>query len=110
MCGAAGLPPADFVTCGNLDGLCLSDRDYPRVLLPSGTAGTAGVILIVGVMPAGPRLATDVAISPSRKWIFIGSAQFLHLVSMRVVLDCGVVGPSGGYRMSGLRREGPVFF
>src|SRR5215475_13505616 len=73
MCGAAGLPPAGFVTCGNLDGLCLSDGDYPRVLLPSGTAGTAGVILIVGVMPAGPRLATDVAISPSRKWIFIGS-------------------------------------
>jgi hypothetical protein len=27
------------------------------------------------------------------KWIFIGSSQFLHLVSMRVVLDCGVVMP-----------------
>ena len=44
-----------------------------------------------------------------RKWIFIGSSQFLHLVSMRVVLDCGVVGPSGGYRMSGPRKGGPVF-
>ena len=45
----------------------------------------------------------------SRKWIFMGSSQFLHLVSMRVVLDCGVVRPSGRYRMSGLQKGRPVF-
>jgi hypothetical protein len=67
------------------------------------------VILIVGVMPGGPRLAADVAISPTTQVDFIGSSQFLRLVSMRVVFDCGVVRPSSGYRMSGLRREGPVF-
>jgi hypothetical protein len=37
ICGAVALPPADSVTCGDLGGLSLSDRDYPRVLLPSGT-------------------------------------------------------------------------
>jgi hypothetical protein len=37
VCGAVALPPADFVTCGDLGGLSLSDRDYPRLLLPSGT-------------------------------------------------------------------------
>ena len=30
VCGAVALPPADFVTCGDLDGLSASDRDYPR--------------------------------------------------------------------------------
>ena len=39
----------------------------------------------------------------------LGSSQFLHLVSMRVALDCRMVRPSGGYRRSGRRREGPVF-
>ena len=37
VCGAVALPPADFVTCGDLDGLSASDRDYPRALLLSGT-------------------------------------------------------------------------
>ena len=37
VCGAVALPPADSVTCGDLGGLSLSDRDCPRVLLPSGT-------------------------------------------------------------------------
>jgi hypothetical protein len=32
----AGLP-ADSVTCDDLGGLSVSDRDYPWVLLPSGT-------------------------------------------------------------------------
>ena len=40
-----------------------------------------------------------------RKWIFIGSSQFQHLVSMLAVLDCRMARPSGGYRMSELRRE-----
>jgi hypothetical protein len=35
--GAVAPSPADSVTCGDLGGLSLSDRDYPRVLLPSGT-------------------------------------------------------------------------
>ena len=29
--------PADFVTCGDLDGLTVSDRDYGQALLRSGT-------------------------------------------------------------------------
>jgi hypothetical protein len=37
VCGAVALPPADSVTCGNLGGLSLSDRDHPRALLLSGT-------------------------------------------------------------------------
>jgi hypothetical protein len=37
VCGAVALPPADSVTCGNLGGLSLSGRDYPRALLLSGT-------------------------------------------------------------------------
>jgi hypothetical protein len=37
VCGAVRLSPADSVTCGDLDGLSVSDRDYPRALLPSGT-------------------------------------------------------------------------
>jgi hypothetical protein len=37
VCGAVALPPADSVTCGDLGGLSVSDRDYPRVLLLSGT-------------------------------------------------------------------------
>jgi hypothetical protein len=37
VCGAVALPPAGSVTCGDLGGLSLSDRDDPRVLLPSGT-------------------------------------------------------------------------
>jgi len=35
--GAVALRPADSVTCGFFGGLSLSDRDYPRVLLVSGT-------------------------------------------------------------------------
>ena len=35
--GAVRLQPADSVTCANLNGLTVSDRDYPRGLLPSGT-------------------------------------------------------------------------
>ena len=35
--GAVALPPADSVSCGDLGGLSLSDRDYPRALLLSGT-------------------------------------------------------------------------
>src|SRR5215471_15041956 len=37
VCGAIRLSPADSVTCGELDGHSLSDRDYPRALLSSGT-------------------------------------------------------------------------
>ncbi len=37
VCGAVSLPPADPVTCRDLGALFLSDRDYPRVLRPSGT-------------------------------------------------------------------------
>src|SRR5690348_14246247 len=37
VCGAVALPPADFVTCGDLGGLSLSYRGYPRALLLSGT-------------------------------------------------------------------------
>jgi hypothetical protein len=37
VCGAAFLPPADSATCGDLDGLAVSDRDYPQALLRSGT-------------------------------------------------------------------------
>ncbi len=37
VCGAVALRPADSVTCGDLGGLSLSDRDYPRVLPLSGT-------------------------------------------------------------------------
>jgi len=37
VCGAVALPPADSVTCGDLGGLSLSDRDYPRALLLSST-------------------------------------------------------------------------
>jgi hypothetical protein len=37
VCGAVALSPADSVTCGNLGGLSLTDRDYPRALLLSGT-------------------------------------------------------------------------
>ena len=36
VCGAARVLPADSVTCGDHDGLSVSDRDYPWVLLPSG--------------------------------------------------------------------------
>src|SRR5215470_3938271 len=36
VCGAARVLPAESVTCGDHDGLSVSDRDYPRVLLPSG--------------------------------------------------------------------------
>jgi len=44
VCGAVALPPADSVTCGDLGGLSVSDRDYPQVLLLSArsTAGPAG--------------------------------------------------------------------
>ncbi len=35
--GAVRLLPADSATCANLDGLTVSDHDYPRGLLPSGT-------------------------------------------------------------------------
>ena len=35
--GTVSLPPADSATCVNLDGLTVSDRDYQRGLLPSGT-------------------------------------------------------------------------
>jgi hypothetical protein len=34
VCGAARLSPADFRTCVDLDGLSVSDREYPCVLLP----------------------------------------------------------------------------
>jgi Phage integrase family len=37
VCGAARVLPAESVTCGDLDGLSASDRDYPWALLPSGT-------------------------------------------------------------------------
>jgi hypothetical protein len=37
VCGVARVLPADSVTCGDLAGLSLSDRDWPRVLLLSGT-------------------------------------------------------------------------
>jgi hypothetical protein len=37
VCGAPRVLPADSVTCGDLGGLSVSDRDYPWVLLPSGT-------------------------------------------------------------------------
>jgi len=60
-------------------------------------------------MPGGPRLAADVAILPTTQVDFIGSSQFLHLVSMRAVLDCGVVRPPGGYRISGPAAWGAGF-
>ena len=37
VCGAACLSPSDSTTCGDLGDLPLSDRDYPQVLLLSGT-------------------------------------------------------------------------
>ena len=37
VCGATRVLPAESVTCGDHDGLSVSDRDYPRMLLPSGT-------------------------------------------------------------------------
>jgi hypothetical protein len=37
VCGATRVLPAESVTCGDHDGRSVSDRDYPRVLLPSGT-------------------------------------------------------------------------
>jgi len=37
VCGATRVLPAESVTCRDHDGLSVSDRDYPRVLLPSGT-------------------------------------------------------------------------
>jgi AAA domain/TrwC relaxase len=43
VCDAARVLPAESVTCGDHEGLSVSDRDYPRVLLPVGhAAGTAG--------------------------------------------------------------------
>ena len=37
VCGVARLLPAVSVTCGDLDGLSASDRDYPWALFLSGT-------------------------------------------------------------------------
>ena len=37
VCGAARVLPGESVTCGDLDGLSASDRDYPWALFPSGT-------------------------------------------------------------------------
>ena len=37
VCGATRVLPAESVTCGDLDGLSASDRDYLWALLPSGT-------------------------------------------------------------------------
>ena len=37
VCGAPRVLPAESVTCGDLDGVSASDRDYPWALLPSGT-------------------------------------------------------------------------
>jgi hypothetical protein len=39
VCGAARLPPADSVTCGDLDSLTVSDHDYPQVLLSQARSG-----------------------------------------------------------------------
>jgi hypothetical protein len=40
VCGAVDQPPADSVTCGDLGGLSLSGRDYPRALLAGHAAST----------------------------------------------------------------------
>jgi hypothetical protein len=56
-------------------------------------AGTAGVILIVAVMPGGPRLAADMAISPITQVdlhrFFIVPASGLH--ARGIGLSCGQV-------------------
>jgi len=104
---------AAFSICIVSVGVCIG---WPRparlapLHCPIGHAVTADVILIVGLWREVRGWRRMWRFRGHRKWIFIGSSQFLHLVSMRVVLDCGVVRSSGGYRMSGLRREGPVFF
>jgi hypothetical protein len=102
-------------TCGlaDLRRCWPADRERPRPpasLSPVGhAAGTAGVILIVGGLCREVRGWPQMwRFRRPRKWVFTGSSQLLHLVSMRAVLDCRMVRPSGGYRMSGLRREGPV--
>lgn len=54
--------PADSVTCGDLDGLLVNDREYPRAPFPLGhAAGTAGPAYKDGFdrtrsssMPSGP--------------------------------------------------------
>ena len=82
VCGAAALPPADSVTCGDLDGLSLSDRDYPRALLLSGTQrarpasrGLAHACFLIIPEPERPRrrpgiglTAPEVAIASWRTW------------------------------------------
>jgi hypothetical protein len=45
--------PAESVTCGDHDGLLVSDRDYPRVLLPS-SEDTADRLL--GQIPPVPTV------------------------------------------------------
>jgi hypothetical protein len=61
VCGFTRVLPAESVTCADHDGLSVSDRDYSRVLLPSGTQrarsrfGRSARL----VRPVGSQQATD---------------------------------------------------
>jgi hypothetical protein len=66
VCGATRLPPADPVTCRNLDKLTVSDRDCPQWLLSSGTQRAGSRLVRSGYRPA--PFAAVAARAAARRW------------------------------------------
>jgi hypothetical protein len=62
VCGAVALLPADSVSCGDLGGLSLSDRDDPRGSSSRRARSTEGQARLVRIMPRPTGLGSDVGV------------------------------------------------
>jgi hypothetical protein len=118
--GAVRLPPADSATCANLDGLTVSDHDYPRGLLPSGTftapeaANPISRICAVYLLVLSRRAPRRQAHSAYMDRIIVGGAfrpsafQAGHIPSCRESCECPALSSVAGARRWSLRLLSPL--